>query len=489
MEITEFKDKYFKNKKITKQGFGILGRGLGTVKFLLKNDAEVLVTDLKPEIFFQEQLTDLRLWMKENDIPTEKVKFIFGEHRLIDFENCDFVISASGVPKDNVYLNFAKNKNIPVYQESTLFLKIINDFNGKLENKENRIKIITVTGTRGKTTTTHLIFKILKDFYKDRNVYFGGNIQGISTVELLDRIKEKDLVVMETDSWLAQGFESIKFAPDIAVFTNFMKDHMNYYKGNMDEYFSDKAQTFLYQNENSTLISTEDFEIYVAQFLNSNDKKNFENLKSKKVFLTKLEIEKDKENFLSPLQGEHNRINISLAIKVAEALKIPENDIKISVRSFNGVSGRLELVKEINGVKYINDTTATTPDATIVALKTFQENKHPIILIFGGTDKELEVKELSKKLISNKNQNLIKQIILLKDATTTGSEKIIKELESEGFTDYKIAVNLKEAISFANNNCKTGEIILFSPGFASFGMFANEYHRGEMFVKFINETK
>ena len=133
--------KYFQNKKITKQGFGVLGRGLGTVKFLLKNNAEVLITDIKPEENFIVQIAELKLWMAKNKIPEDKVQFVFGEHRISDFQNCDLVISASGVPKDNLYLKSAKEKNIPVYQESSLFLKIIQDFNKDL-SAENKIKII-----------------------------------------------------------------------------------------------------------------------------------------------------------------------------------------------------------------------------------------------------------------------------------------------------------------------------------------------------------
>ena len=121
--------KYFENKKITKQGFGILGRGLNVVKFLLKNNARVLVTDSKPEATFTNQILELENWMNENNISRDNLTFVLGEHQIKDFIECDYVISASGVPKDNIYLKEAKNKNIPVYQESSLFLKIVKDFN------------------------------------------------------------------------------------------------------------------------------------------------------------------------------------------------------------------------------------------------------------------------------------------------------------------------------------------------------------------------
>lgn len=476
--------KYFENKKITKQGFGILGRGLGVVKFLLKNEAKVLVTDSKTESFFTEQILELENWMLENNISKDNLDFVFGEHRTEDFINCDYVISASGVPKDNIYLLEAKNKNIPVYQESSLFLKIIMDFNNSLMEEE-KIKIITITGTRGKTTTTQLIYKILKDNIKDREIYLGGNIQGMSTIELLEKIKEKDVVVMETDSWLAQGFEDIKFGPDIAVFTNLMRDHMNYYKGDMNDYFSDKAKTFLYQNQDSTLIANEDLKKYIEEFLKPEYKERFENSKNKKIFITKEDINIDKKEFQSNLEGEHNRLYISLSTRVGIKLGVDKELIKNSVETFKGVIGRLEFVKEINGVQYYNDTTATTGEAAVAALEAFKDKDSQIILITGGRDKELDIENYTNKLIEYKNTNKIKKIIFLSDETTTGTKKVLEKMSSLGFDDYILAKDLSEAVNLAKEDSKSRDIILFSPGFASFGMFLNEYDRGEKFLNLI----
>ncbi|MDQ1281653.1 MAG: UDP-N-acetylmuramoylalanine--D-glutamate ligase [Patescibacteria group bacterium] len=475
--------KYFENKKITKQGFGILGRGLGVVKFLLKNNANVLVTDSKSKSLFTDQILELENWMIENNISKNNLNFVFGEHRVEDFINCDYVISASGVPKDNIYLLEAKNKNIPVYQESSLFLKIIMDFNNNVI--EEKIKIITITGTRGKTTTTQLIYKILKDNIKDREIYLGGNIQGISTIEILEKIKEKDIVVMETDSWLAQGFEDIKFGPDVAIFTNLMRDHMNYYKGDMSDYFSDKAKTFLYQNQDSTLIANEDLKKYIEEFLKPEYKERFENSKNKKIFITKEDIDKDREAFESPLEGEHNRLNISLAVRAGIELGINIDSIKDSVKRFNGVSGRLEFVKEINGVKYYNDTTATTGEAVVAALDAFKDKDNKLILITGGTDKELDIENYTNKLIEYKRFGKIKKLIFLSNETTTGTKKVLDKMSSLDFNDYVLVKDLSEGVDLARKSSEPTDIILFSPGFASFGMFLNEYDRGEKFLELI----
>lgn len=476
---------YFENKRITKQGFGVLGRGLGVVKFLLKNGAEILVTDTREESFFKEQKTELQKWMNENNFSKDKIGFIFGEHRIKDFINCDYVISASGVAKANLYLKVAKENNVPVYQESSLFLKIINDFNRE-QKSENKIRIIAITGTRGKTTTTQLIYKILKDYHKDRNVHLGGNIQGISTIGLLEQIRAKDIVVMETDSWLAQGFEEIAFGSDIAVFTNLMCDHMNYYKGDMSEYFSDKAKTFLYQDENSTLIATEKLKIYLDEYLKREYKEVYSNSKNKKIFITQKNIEDDKNVFLSDIKGEHNRVNISLAVRAALELSLDIESIKKSIKDFHGVSGRLEFVKESNSIKYYNDTTATTPDATIAAIDAFREEENKLLLITGGRDKDLEVSNYTDKLISGYEQKKIKKIIFLSDGTTTGTEKVLKEIRKKNFTNFDLAKSLVDAVVLAERSAEAQDIILFSPGFASFGMFLNEYDRGENFLKLIS---
>lgn len=161
------------------------------VKFLLECGAIVTVTDTKPASDFAEQIKELEsLGYTE---ASGKVKFVFGEHREEDFTNCDFVIQASGVPKDNHYLALAKTNNVPVYQEVSLFVKLVH------ENFKD-VKIVGVTGTRGKTTTTFLIYEVLKNYLKEREsqkqIHLGGNVQGVATLELIKNIKEGDVVVM-----------------------------------------------------------------------------------------------------------------------------------------------------------------------------------------------------------------------------------------------------------------------------------------------------
>lgn len=489
--------KYFEGRKVTKQGFGVLGRGYGVVKFLLESGAQVLVTDTKSEEFFKEQIEELKKFCQENTIDFGKVSFRLGEHSLEDFENCDFLIQASGVPKDNMYLAHAKSKNIPVYQEASLFVEIVREFNeGK--SKDEQITLVGVTGTRGKTTTTFLIKAILdahiielnKKNNTNKKVYFGGNVQGVATLENLKFLNEGDFVVMELDSWVLQGFADIKFSPHISVFTTFMPDHMNYYKNDMMEYFMDKANIFKYQNVADVFVTTEHVESDMKKYM-----PDFK-FQSNVMVVRDQDLERDERNFNRKIIGKHNQIPVSLAVRAARALDVGEEMIKNVVENFKGVKGRLELIKEIGGIKIYNDTTATTGDAAAAAVRAVEEVLEKdsasgrMVLITGGRDKELDMIKYLDTLQDVWEKGLVRGIIFLQDETTTGTNRVLKEkeesVEKYGF-DYTTVDSLEKAVEQAKSVARQGDIVILSPGFASFGMFQNEYDRGDKFVATIDK--
>ncbi len=535
--------KYFEGKRITKQGFGFLGRGANVVKFLLENGASVLVTDMKSEKDLEQSIKEVEDFIKENNIDKNKIICRLGEHKPEDFgrlENkdgkiigCDYVIQASGVPKDNMYLKHSKDQGIKVYQESSLFVEIIRNYNNNLEKEnkskedieQNKIKIIGITGTRGKTTTTFLIKKMIEDFLNKENgeskdgggeaaakeervrrkVYFGGNVQGVATLENLKYIKEGDVIVMELDSWILQGFKDINYSPDLAVFTNIMADHMNYYKNDMREYFLDKANIFLYQKGDNVFITTEDLEKEIEKYLSPEDFQKYSNSKNIKNILSENKIQEINNNFRSNLLGYHNKINVALAITVAQKFGVDDESIQKSLDSFTGVAGRMEKIKTLNGVDYINDTCATTPDAAIAALTALMptlKNNSQIILITGGKSKELDVTNYVNNIIQLKVKNVIKKILLLSDSATTGTDILVQALNDKKFFDYELALNLEIAVNaarsaaeesaenkFNSKDSTKNNIILFTPAFASFGMFQNEYDRGEKFNQVVNNLK
>ena len=451
-----YKD-FFAGKKILMMGLGILGRGVNVAKFLAECGAELTITDLKTEGQLASSLKTLSKF--------PNIKYVLGKHDLVDFSAQDMIIKSAGVPLDSIYIAEAQKNNIPIEMDASLFAKL-----AKLST--SNINVIGITGSKGKSTVTHLIYAIIQEAFKKtkRNVYLGGNVKGLATLPLLKKIKDGDVVVMELDSWQLQGFGDSKISPNIAVFTTFMADHMNYYKGDMDKYFADKANIYRYQKENDYFVAG----AQVAKFIKNNDK---DGVKGEMVIANKKNIPK---RWKIKLSGDHNFDAISLAIKATEKLGIKELTAKKVIEKFKGLRGRLEFVKEIKGIKYYNDTTATMPEAVMVALESFKKYKGKIILIGGGADKNLEYDKYAKSV-----KKYVKTLILFRGLA---SNKIISALGKIKFP-VEIVDSMKKAMNIARANSKKGDIVLLSPGAASFGVFKNEFDRGEQFVGLVKKLK
>jgi len=415
-------------------GLGLLGRGVGDVKFLTHSGAKLIVTDLKSAKELTPSLRKLKKF--------KNIKYVLGCHRFEDFNGRDFILKAAGVPLDSPYIAAARKHGVPVEMSTTLFAKLAAG-----------IMIVGVTGTRGKSTTAKLIYEILKQ--AGYRVWLGGNVRGVSTLAFLPKVRTGDIAVLELDSWQLQGFGEAKISPHIAVFTNFLSDHLNYYRGDAKRYFADKANIFRYQKQGDYLLVGQDLKKTVP--------------KSWKI----------------KLLGEHNLNNIALAIKTAEILDVPRGVIKKTVEHFRSVPGRLELVRVWRGIKIYNDTTATIPDATIAALRAVgQPKKKNIILIAGGADKNLDMTDLIEEI-----PRYCKTLILL-PGTGTKKFKMQKATRLPDGQEGRIASqNLKEAVEMAVRQAKRGDTILFSPAFASFGLFKNEFDRGKKFNQLVKSLK
>jgi UDP-N-acetylmuramoylalanine--D-glutamate ligase len=454
----------FKGKKITVMGLGILGRGLGYTKFLAECGADLIVTDLKTK---DQLTTSLKALSKYKNI-----RYTIGEHRLEDFRGRDMIIKAAGVPLDSIYIEEAKKNGIPIEMDVSLFAKCAPE-----------VMIIGVTGTRGKSMTTTLIYEILKDNIKDKNIYPGGNLRGLATLPLLKKVNSGDIVVCELDSWQLQGFGDNKISPHISVFTSFMPDHMNYYKDSMEKYFYDKANIFKYQKNGDVLI----VRFGMKKFINKKD------TKGKLIVVNHKNVSSWKFN----VPGIHHRENLACAVEVAKVLGISESKIKKSVAKFKDLEGRLQLLAVYKGVKIYNDNNATTPEATIAgieALSNFrksdflkssarkvlaEKNKKNIILICGGATKKLSLDNFVK--IVNR---YCKAIVMIPG---TGTEELINNYKL--LITNEIGDDLKDVVKKALAQAEKGDTILFSPAFASFGMFNNEYERNDLFIKIIKKLK
>lgn len=431
---------YFENKKITVMGLGLLGRGIGDTKFLAENGAEIIVTDKKT----QEQLA-LSLESLKDYIGQPYVKLVLGEHRMEDFENKDFILKAAGVPLDSEYIAYARNHTVPVYMSAALVCDII-------MKELPDVVIIGVTGTRGKSTTTELIAHILRE--NGSRVHLGGNIRGLANLPLLDVIEDGDFLVLELDSWQLQGFGDMKISPHIAVFTSFMDDHMNYYKNDKELYFNDKANIYRNQHAGDVLVASAQASSEII-------------MRGERISI----LVPEQQHFEMKLIGEHNQVAGGLAYEVASQCGLDDESIHKSIATFSAVHGRLEdmgLFK--NDVRVFNDNNGTTEDATITSINAINETykKKPIVIV-GGADKGLPVNELEISL-----QKKTKVVIYL-SGTGTDRISLSKEYQFE---------KLEDCISKAFELVEEGDIILFSPAFASFSKyFNNEYERNDVFVK------
>jgi UDP-N-acetylmuramoylalanine--D-glutamate ligase len=458
----------FNGKKITVMGIGLHGGGVATVRFFAESGARVVATDMKNEEELSPSLEKLK--------DLKNVSFVLGQHRMEDFENVDLVVKSPAAKWSSKHIQAALKKNIPVEMDSSIFFKMC------------KLPIIGVTGSKGKTTTATLITEILKTAGKK---VFTAGIGQKPVLDVLGEIEKvkNGVVVFELSSWRLSALGRAKMSPHIAVVTNIYPDHLNYYDS-MEKYIADKKYIFSNQK-------TGDF--VVLNFDNEASRGLAKETKSKMIFFSTeplrrrtSKIDKTSDVYVANgkiifqdeseqkeicdlndinLCGGHNIGNVLAATAAALAHGISPEKICEAVKNFKGVPHRLELVRELGGVKYVNDTAATMPDAAVAGINSFSGN---IILIAGGMDKNLDFKEFAKS-ISEK----VKKVVFLKGDAT---EKIKRELgnsvskcvDSE-FDD------LKAAVLRAKNLAGPGDIVLFSPGATSFNMFKNEIDRGDKF--------
>ena len=425
---------HFRGKKITVMGLGLLGRGVGDAKYLAENGAELIVTDKKTKEELAESVAQLASF--------PNVTFVLGEHRKEDFRDRDLILKAAGVPLDSPYVAEAGKNGIPVRMSADLFMEL------------SGIPTVGITGTRGKSTVTHMLAAILEAAGK--HVLLGGNVRGVSTLALLKDVTPEHIAVLELDSWQCQGLGYANLSPQVAVFTTLFPDHTNYYKDDPGQYLADKANIFLYQSPDDTLVVGKQCAPMLIEAFG-------EHIVSNMVIADESKLP---GGWTLHVPGEHNRYDAALALMAARASGVDDETSRRAVESFAGVPGRLELVAEKDGVKYYNDTNATTPEATLAALAAL-DPAHTI-LIMGGADKELDMEKLLAALPG------LKKVIAL---AGTGTDRIKDRLPEDAIIYDSVA----DAFAAAQSAAAPGDVVLLSPAFASFGMFKNEYDRGDQF--------
>lgn len=466
------------NKHVLILGLGLYpqGSGVSALRYLYSQGAKLIVSDMKSLKDLEPQLKRLK--------SLKGIRYIFGTHDL-PLQGIDLIVKNPGVRADHPLISQAKTLSIPIETDISLFMQEVDN------------PIIGITGTRGKSTTSTLIYQLIRQKYPSTQL--GGNIK-VSPLTFIKKLSSKAgsnfagkknvPVVLELSSWQLNIFKSIKHSPQIAVVTNMMVDHLNMYP-TFGAYVADKKLIYKFQNPDDIVVLNKDND---RTFAMSRDAKGqvyffsmkplaikergaFVNSKDEIVFQDGLIRTKILKVFELKLLGQHNLYNVLAAVVVAMTQGVPLTRIQSVLRKFKGIDSRLEMIREYKGIKIYNDTTATTPDATIAAINSF--NRAPI-LICGGTDKKLVFNQLAE--IINKR---IKKLVLLPGTAT----ELMKRLLHLKRLEVNEAKSMKEAVESALKMAHKGDIILLSPGAASFGLFKNEFDRGDQFNKIVKHLK
>lgn len=428
----------YQNKKVLILGLGINQGGLGATRFFAKAGAKVRVTDLKKAEELKPSLEALKKF--------PEIEYTLGEHKYEDLDWADLIIKNPAIKPDNPYIAYAKKKGKQVEMDLGIFLQFV---------KPNQI--IGVTGTKGKSTTASLIYEAVKTEGKD--TVFAGNI-GKSLLDTIPFVKENTLVILELSSFQLDACDQHKISPKRAVITNIYPDHLNYH-GTMESYIEAKKAIARYQTPQDFVFLKKGDEV-------TNSEKFIKDLKGKIIYFSKSDLPK---NFSPRLPGEHNLVNMAAALAVAKTLE-PSSDREVlqALENFQGVEFRLQLIYNKNEIKIYNDTAATNPQASIEALNSLSNS----ILIAGGVNKNLSYEKMAENIAKQ-----AKSVYFLEGTATDeilNSQFLIHNPKVKGTYN-----NLLQLLADVKKEAKAGDVILFSPGAASFNLFQNEFDRGRKF--------
>ena len=453
-EFKEFKS-FINGKNVAVVGIGV--SNIPLINFLVKLGAEVTAFDMKEEN---------ELGKIASEFKSKGVKLELGKGYLEKLTGFEVVFKTPSMRIDCEALVRAKNEGAYITSEMEEFVKYCKG------------KIYGVTGSDGKTTTTTIISKLLEaQGYK---TWVGGNI-GTPLFSNIEEINADDMVVLELSSFQLMTMDS---PIDVAVVTNLAPNHLDMHK-DMQEYIDAKKNIFLYQNEDNVLVLNRENEItygfekeakgHVREFSSKRVITNGSYYKDGTLYLEGKEVCKKNDIVI---KGMHNVENY-LAAFIATKDDVEIETMKKVAETFTGVEHRCELVREIDGVKYYNDSIASSPTRTLAGLFAFEKK---VILIAGGYDKHIPFEPLAEQ-----GYPFIKEIILMGDTRYLIKEAFDKLKDEKGIEVPSIMVNsLEEAVIKAKEIAKEGDIITLSPACASFDMFPNFAVRGNKFKEIVN---
>jgi UDP-N-acetylmuramoylalanine--D-glutamate ligase len=428
----------FAAKHVTVAGLGRFGGGIAVTRWLCAQGAKVLVTDRDGA----DKLAD-----SVRQLEGLNVELKLGEHREEDFTKADVVVASPAFPPDDRYLQAARGAGVAVTTEIRLFIERCG------------ATIIGVTGTKGKSTTVSMLGRILDSA---RKTWVGGNI-GKSLLGELEKIAADDLVVLELSSYMLAHLSEMRWSPHVAVVTTIAADHLQYH-GSWQAYLEAKKNIFRHQTGDDYAVLNEEDPVGVGMAREFTGRKILYGVRNRKPFKLRL-------------PGEHNQLNAQGAFTAAGIFGVDWDQTQKALADFAGLPHRLELVHEAGGVRYYNDSIATIPDAAVAAMNSFPAKK--IIQIVGGYDKGLPITGLCAGLVERA------KAVLCIGKTGEDVARVLEQSPSQhGAAAYRCG-DLATAVKMARQIAAAGDVVLLSPGFASYDQFVNFEERGELFRRLV----
>ncbi|MES2792059.1 MAG: UDP-N-acetylmuramoyl-L-alanine--D-glutamate ligase [Planctomycetota bacterium] len=449
----------FRNRRVTVMGLGSFGGGLGAVQFLTQRGAQLTVTDVRTAADLAEPLAQLAC--------LTDVVWHLGGHHAADFTDTDLVVVSPAVPKDNPFLQLAIDAQVPLSSEMNLFWDL------------NPAPVIGMTGSNGKSTTTAMTHAILQA--TERTCWLGGNI-GRSLLPLVDQIQPHDAVVLELSSFQLEDLDHLQRSPHVAIVTNFSANHLDRH-GTLDNYRWAKQAILRYQTAADFAILNQD-DPDVAEWPTPGRTLFFglTDLGREGLFLRAnrtavFRFDGQEKTLAVPewlsLPGIHNLQNALGAVCAACAFNVSDTAIEQGLRGYQALPHRLELVAEIGGRRFFNDSLATTPESAIVALAAFDQ---PIILFAGGYDKGSDLTEMARAIAAKP----VKAVALM-GKTGPHLKQLLDQFDPAQQVRRQVCENFDEAFRWAVSQSQRGDILLLSPGCASYDWFRNFVDRGAQF--------
>jgi UDP-N-acetylmuramoyl-L-alanine---L-glutamate ligase len=449
--------------------FGLGAEGLSSYQFLRSKlpHNDFLLIDERPLAEINDIWTEL---VKKNP----QTRFATSLMELSD-ENLknSVLFKTPGVPISHPIVRKILEADSQVSSNIQLFFELIKDY--QESSRKNKIKLITigVTGTKGKSTTSSLVHHVLtKNGFES---YLGGNIgqPALNLWQEWQQAKHQDqsIFILEMSS---HQLAELKSSPNIAVVQDIVSEHLDYYK-DFQQYLQAKTQVACYQNDDDVVIFNADSKTASKLASLGSGKEIGFSLKDKKmVALAKK----------ASLLGQHNLYNVMPAIIIGKRFKLTESKIGKAIKNFKPLAHRLQLIATINGVKYYDDSISTVPESAIAAIRAFPNKS--IILLAGGYERQQDFRDLAKEIINCR----VKALSLL---PPTG-QRLLRELEKHNpCNELRASIeefsSMHEAVYYAYNKAKSGDIVLLSPGAASYGAFKSFIDRGNQFKEAVKRLE